>query len=730
MGFFSDLRDKLIVQPAVTELQKAVLASVPAKPEVFDIPPGFNNYQANVSKRRQGGIDFATLRAMSVSHETVRAAINVRKRQISGLEYEIVDQTPGETNTEVLDACLAFVESLTDNQLGLSYLLDVAIEDLLTLDAVAWYKLRSNGGKLLKLIPIDASTIKVLVDETGQIPAAPEIAFEQWVAGKKVAEMTTHDLLYFLMNPRTLSPYGLSPLESLILSVDASLQAMLYNIGFLKDNNIPAGFISMPEGWTPDQIKQYKDFFDAWVQGATETNKIFMIPSGSTYQSATKPGDFSFKDFFDYLDRRVAMLFDVTPQELGLSLQQYKENAQGQDKIQMRKGIRPLALLFSRIFTNLLTQEFGATGVKFQFIGVDNRFDVDEIVKLTPLGVIGIDEARIDLRLPKVGMGPAIIQNGSVTPLAEAPDGVVSPTASGSGNTNNLPSQPTIPDEMVQKMALVSHVQAPLSPTSPPPATAKIDLNIKTRHLLEKGESLLEEPLAKADPKLTLDDVEGHKTFRQFTQMAKEAIIRQIEPFTDPDTIAAVTKVGKADIPPTSVGDYLDGIVIEGLEGFLSWAGNLGTQNGVKELHLDTSFDEKSPEFVKYLSDRSNYLIQSVDNTTKDWLVGLISEGKNQAMTNEEVAAEIADQMPSISSVRADMIARTEVANAMQQGELDVYRQQGVEKKSWQVFGDACEICEENDSQVVGVDETFNSGDDAPPAHPNCRCFIQAVFED
>ena len=48
----------------------------------------------------------------------------------------------------------------------------------------------------------------------------------------------------------------------------------------------------------------------------------------------------------------------------------------------------------------------------------------------------------------------------------------------------------------------------------------------------------------------------------------------------------------------------------------------------------------------------------------------------------------------------------------------------GATEKSW--VGGTCEACQENaDAGWIDMDDTFPSGDDEPPAHPNCDCDIE-----
>ena len=88
----------------------------------------------------------------------------------------------------------------------------------------------------------------------------------------------------------------------------------------------------------------------------------------------------------------------------------------------------------------------------------------------------------------------------------------------------------------------------------------------------------------------------------------------------------------------------------------------------------------------------------------------------------------------AFSPARAELIARTEVTRANSYGSLGGYKaakDAGVNvKKAWHPDDEACEICLGNaDDGDIDLDDSFSSGDDAPPGHPNCECSIIPVVE-
>jgi SPP1 gp7 family putative phage head morphogenesis protein len=76
----------------------------------------------------------------------------------------------------------------------------------------------------------------------------------------------------------------------------------------------------------------------------------------------------------------------------------------------------------------------------------------------------------------------------------------------------------------------------------------------------------------------------------------------------------------------------------------------------------------------------------------------------------------------------ADRIARTETQNAYnvqkQIGYRDAREYVPDLKRRWDAAEDlrTCVVCGSMHGEIVGLDEPFSNGVDAPPAHPNCRC--------
>jgi SPP1 gp7 family putative phage head morphogenesis protein len=121
-----------------------------------------------------------------------------------------------------------------------------------------------------------------------------------------------------------------------------------------------------------------------------------------------------------------------------------------------------------------------------------------------------------------------------------------------------------------------------------------------------------------------------------------------------------------------------------------------------------------------------------ITEATREMMRGDVETAIDEGWTTSDLAKALADSY-GFSDDRATVIARTEVNFAQNKGALDGYKASGVvQGKLWLTADDDLveEECEANaDAGVLGLDEDFPSGDEAPPAHPNCRCAVAPVVD-
>lgn len=122
-------------------------------------------------------------------------------------------------------------------------------------------------------------------------------------------------------------------------------------------------------------------------------------------------------------------------------------------------------------------------------------------------------------------------------------------------------------------------------------------------------------------------------------------------------------------------------------------------------------------------------------NTTTEKLVGdLLSEWISRpGATIGELQRAVGDGLV-VSQARASAIAVTETTRAFAEGNRLAYTSNGVQQWRWQTNNDelVCPICGPLNQQVKPIGEVFGifngQAFDAPPAHPNCRCWVTPVL--
>lgn len=122
----------------------------------------------------------------------------------------------------------------------------------------------------------------------------------------------------------------------------------------------------------------------------------------------------------------------------------------------------------------------------------------------------------------------------------------------------------------------------------------------------------------------------------------------------------------------------------------------------------------------------------SITETTREDLRGVITDGVEQGWSAKFLADAI-ESSGAFDESRALMIARTELAYAHVEGNVEGWRQSGEVSGKRSLLGDLHDVpdeCDDNaNAGVVDFEDDFPSGDDFPPYHPNCVCDVEPILQ-
>ena len=237
----------------------------------WDFPSGYN---LAVRTRNFEAISFADLRALADAYDLLRLVIETRKDQIERMNWTIRPRSGQQADAAEIARVEKFFHR-PDGAHDWCAWMRMLLEDLFVIDAPALWCERDRAGNLLALHPLDGATIKPVLDAWGRIPRAftqggklvYPVAYQQILKGMPAVNYTESDILYRPRNVRAHRAYGYSPVEQVIATVNIGLKRQLSQLAYYSEGNVPESLIGVPDNWTPDQIKNFQDYWDLYFTG-------------------------------------------------------------------------------------------------------------------------------------------------------------------------------------------------------------------------------------------------------------------------------------------------------------------------------------------------------------------------------------------------------------------------------------------------------------------------------
>lgn len=371
-----------------------------------------------------------TLRRFSQNYDILRACIMHIQQEIATTIPTVAaidgnDKSP-ETAAEIKAAQKLFTRKGVLGGPGKTVMaFETAwVEDLCVVGAAAFHFQPNRGGGLFAVRHVDAVTIRPVLDVYGWPPMTEdEIAYEQWVMGLRVQQFSRRELLYEGIYARTNNPYFWSPVEFLILVVQAALSADQWNRNWLTDGNIPDTLISVPETWTPDQIIKYSQYFDALLAGNIEQRvRGKFVPGGMKVLDPKSRKDQDFQAFEMWLLRRCCAIMGVNPASIGFSEGLYKQGHEASLEQTSAFGISTI-MQYRRNTYNDVLERAGFTRVEVKQITERYESPLDRATRHQIEIMVGEttpNEARKESGKPPLPDGDTLLVQSAMVPLSAA----------------------------------------------------------------------------------------------------------------------------------------------------------------------------------------------------------------------------------------------------------------------------------------------------------------------
>ena len=364
----------------------------------MDYPVGVNI--STRSRASWGKVSYDVLKALIDAYDVARMCINHKIDEIRSMElmFQPADGVKDDVD-EAIDVA-KLVLAYPDRELPYESWVSKWLENALKYDSAPLYRRRNYDGDIIGLEVVDGKTINPYIDENGRRPAPPAPAFYQTVHGMVADWLTTDDIIYVPFRPQEDSPFGLAPIESIILTANTDIRYQWHFLQFFTEGSVPAGFMELPpDVSSPDQVAEWQDYWDATVMGdQAKLHQLLAVPSGSRFQES-KPGQFD-KTFPQFLMMRTCAAFGVVPQDLGFVDDVNRANGETQVDVQFRVNTLPWVRYVEGILTRYIQHDLGLP-VK---VSLDTgRETEDRLVEAqahklyVDMGAESPDEVRIDV---------------------------------------------------------------------------------------------------------------------------------------------------------------------------------------------------------------------------------------------------------------------------------------------------------------------------------------------
>jgi len=703
----------------------------------WDFTPGIN---LQFTPRGDVPVKFGQLYNVANAFDLCRLMIERRKNQIVNRAWTIrVKPKPGEHEKDRIkrESSTPDVQLLTqlfrcpDGVHTFDKWIRMWLEQMYVFDAASISPVFNRLGDVLWLRVVSGATITPLLDEHGFIPMPPQPAYQQIILGIPTGNLvanapssdkrslTTDQLIYSPKNPRVDSRWGFGPVEQIITTLAIAANRQQFFLDFYRSGNVPEGLLPMPENWTPNQIKDFQNWFDSLLVGnLAKRRRMTMIPATGSARPVFPKTDALTDNTDEYLARVVAFAFGESPQALTKQVGHQSTAKEGNDQAQetgLEPDLKHIEVEMNRIIENVLKKP-------------DVEFSYSDAREIDPLAQAKVDqiyvttgtytrnevrEARGDDPRPE----PEADMLGLDTPSGFMPLGETAMSMMGDQQDPSAPPKGGKSTPVKVEKALVLKLRPTLTPNS----------SKWRQQMAHRTGRLLKQQAARV----------GRVAAAEFGKIAKGDLE------TDTDRALAILAAIK-------VWDYET--FVEEMRPLLEAAGREGANAGAYQIaaqgaHLPDTLAGANAAAEQYAAERSAQVagFDRVDGTLEEaakphWAISVtarqdvlktIQQALREGWTPAQLDAVIQGST-LFSQDHADLIAQQETERAQAMGHYAAWREsRKVAKVQWRtsplhICCDECDLYEAKGPVKVGHE--FAMGVVAPPdAHPGCLCWLEVT---
>lgn len=567
-----------------------------------------------------------------------------------------------------------------------------------------------NTGKVLELHLLDPSKMQTVVDQTS--PVVNILGYTYSDKGK-VWKFEPDQLINVLRPNPYNQALGISTIQMARFDGTNELNSIQMNNAFYDNGAYPGGVLKTEQPLNPDVFNKLKAQVKSQYEGKKNAFRMMFLSHGLDYQQISP----SQRDM-QYVEQRklnrdqILSIFKVPKSMVAVSDAVNRATAEAENLAFARNVIKPrLELIFDKLNYFLLPL-LGGEGLELRFenpIKDDQEFELKEQIASVNVWRT-VNEVRQMEDLPPIEGGDELSStqsqqnNRDEQPLPPpSGDDDKEPT---DGDGEDPENQDEEDEETGKKKDLSEHnhkeKEVRPSPDKAKGTKAKEYQARKNKYIVSKEKVyalalnqhisfLIRDIKKKSISKAVEDDFEWSDEVVFDKVMPNKEQQRQWQTLLTLLIISQNTSVWKTALKQ-----------LEEIYGYKSEISDL-TSNFI------------SREATKSASSIS----KTVFNKVRSIINNDVTSGiRDLRAIKDDIAFLLADQ----KEWKIDQIARTELANAYGEVQMQTYRDNHIEKIIWIAGTNACEKCKQNDGIIRKTGYAFPSGNIQTPAHINCAC--------
>lgn len=324
---------------------------------------------AREGRVQRGVLSWQTMREIYERNDLVRSIVDTKCRQIVSLDWGVEKADPdGFAPMGMARRLKEFLREPNADETWTELLMQW-LQDLFVLDSAAIEIVRERGSKTpVELVARDGATIIPIKDDHGRLQKYQQLT-QTRDHGEKAVDFPREDIVYLQATPATHRVLGLSPLESLAVTIGADIHAMNYNARFFTDGYLMENILVLGR-LGAQALSDTRAFFES-ERGKHVLPIISDLedPKGAQllrFRDNNK--DMEFLGFERWIFQRACAVYQVSASQIIL-LDPLATKAAGQQEqdTHSSKGLKPeLQLIESRLTRGFIREFHPNLAFKFQ----------------------------------------------------------------------------------------------------------------------------------------------------------------------------------------------------------------------------------------------------------------------------------------------------------------------------------------------------------------------------